>query len=249
MKKTLLLTVLLAGTAMADTTAETDRVIYTSHVTYGTDGYANITTEHGTHDVQMSMPSFTCIDLVSKKEVTYIGTTHTVGVNVGEGGGFMLTLNFPVSAAYDEYTISNISVALGLNNAEGTTYPLANYELANGGQAPTVNITARVLQNGTELESVAKTYTYYDSGANQYATGFNFGELYGNEEIKLTGAFTLEITIDGDVLNKPQSDFYVSVDNVEISGMAPRNYTIPEPTTATLSLLALAGLAARRRRK
>ena len=35
----------------------------------------------------------------------------------------------------------------------------------------------------------------------------------------------------------------------DITSMFNATYTVPEPTTATLSLLALAGLAARRRRK
>ncbi len=251
MKKTLFLIPLLAGVTVAEdatNNSDADRVIYTSHVTYGTDGYANITTQHGTHNIQMSNPSFTCADAATGSEVNYLGTTHTMGVDVGSGGGFVLTLDFPVSSSYDEYTISNISLALGLNNFEGTTYPLAGYMEANGGLAPRINVEIFVRQQDTQLAHEVYEYTYYNSGSNQYTFGFNYGDGYKKPEIELRGAFTLEIRIDGNV-GVEQAPFYVSVDNVEVSGNAPRNYTIPEPTTTTLSLLALAGLAARRRRK
>ncbi len=260
MKKLLFLSALVAGFAMAEEAlADSDYVTYTSHVTYGNDGYANITTQHGTHEVQLSNPTFTCQDAAGAA-VGYIGTTHAMDVEFGHGTGlFTLTLNFPVDAAYDEYTINNISVTLGLNNSDGTTYPLASYLNNNENAAPQVNLRARVLQDGKVLAEASKLpYTYYNSGSNLYTTGFNFGELYGNEEIRLTGSFTLEITVDDDIMLDhegtntvvTQSPFYVSIDNVEVSGQAPQNFSlVPEPTTATLSLLALAGLTARRRRK
>ncbi len=81
-KALLLLSALLAGSALAE--EADDRVTYTSHVTYGSYGYANITTEHGTHDIKVTTPKFTCVDATeTSKEIDYIGETHTMGVDVG----------------------------------------------------------------------------------------------------------------------------------------------------------------------
>lgn len=77
------------------------------------------------------------------------------------------------------------------------------------------------------------------------------------------------ITINGDTTDDANHGYYFTADGIVVSegktlqvtiagtgtsnGRAPLNYVslkmVPEPTTATLSLLALAGLAARRRRK
>ncbi|MBR4311518.1 MAG: PEP-CTERM sorting domain-containing protein, partial [Akkermansia sp.] len=67
----------------------------------------------------------------------------------------------------------------------------------------------------------------------EYSASYILGETYD-----LTG---ISIALDGNSTNGDKDVFTVS--NFTIS------HTVPEPTTATLSLLALAGLAARRRRK
>lgn len=48
---------------------------------------------------------------------------------------------------------------------------------------------------------------------------------------------------------KYKGNMYGGNENTDITSMLNATYTVPEPTTATLSLLALAGLAARRRRR
>ena len=68
------------------------------------------------------------------------------------------------------------------------------------------------------------------------------GEATGTATIDLGKGFVLDkIMICGDGANNSKGIWTVS--NMSVAG------NVPEPTTATLSLLALAGLAARRRRK
>ncbi len=70
-----------------------------------------------------------------------------------------------------------------------------------------------------------------------------------NEEGAALTDFTKSITID--IANTHESISVLSTSTNDSNSVKALSYTsaIPEPTTATLSLLALAGLAARRRRK
>lgn len=79
------------------------------------------------------------------------------------------------------------------------------------------------------------TFTYDDGVTPSTAlTGFQFGAAFGG------GRVSNSVTVDN-----------IAVWNRALSAaeVASLPLTVPEPTTATLSLLALAGLAARRRRK
>ena len=84
-------------------------------------------------------------------------------------------------------------------------------------------------------------------GFSQYGTTFEdaYSNYYGGAEMT-SGDFTI------DPINAPVE----SVQNVKawtgtptVSDIVASNMAVPEPATATLSLLALCGLAARRRRK
>lgn len=80
----------------------------------------------------------------------------------------------------------------------------------------------------------------------------------GSMTMKLPSGFTLnpgeDITIFMTVRAPHNSaaehtNLFVGIKSFELAGYYTPGETVPEPTTATLSLLALAGLAARRRRK
>ena len=74
--------------------------------------------------------------------------------------------------------------------------------------------------------------------------------LYQTTTVNTTGSYTLganstvTVTIDAAKAPNETDGFYVALQGGSISYQVT-----PEPTTATLSLLALAGLCARRRRK
>ncbi len=76
------------------------------------------------------------------------------------------------------------------------------------------------------------TFTYAEGATPSTAlTGFQFGAAFGGERVSNS------VTVDN-----------IGVWNRALSAEEVASLPIPEPTTATLSLLALAGLAARRRR-
>lgn len=65
---------------------------------------------------------------------------------------------------------------------------------------------------------------------------------------------TMTVTVDAKYIGTSHDDLYVGIRTVDFNGKIvtpepPPGGSVPEPTSATLSLLALAGLAARRRRK
>lgn len=105
----------------------------------------------------------------------------------------------------------------------------------------------------------------------QEDSGDNFAEWYSTNECSITGRFTngdyIAYAIDdtSDLLSSGHSSTYgglvffnkAVIDNVNRAEVDPGTIipdpegppAVPEPTTATLSLLALAGLVARRRRR
>lgn len=97
-------------------------------------------------------------------------------------------------------------------------------------------------------DSADKTFTAYVNGqqvalgqwtdwdTNTGITGMQLGKRYGNGR-DVDGTVTFENVVVWDR----------ALDAVEVQSLVVR--AVPEPATATLSLLALAGLAARRRRK
>ncbi len=85
--------------------------------------------------------------------------------------------------------------------------------------------------NGTALTDTV-TFTYAEGVTPSTAlTGFQFGAAFGNQRVSNS------VTVDN-----------IGVWNRALSAEEVASLPIPEPTTAALSLLALAGLAARRRR-
>ena len=125
-----------------------------------------------------------------------------------------------------DYTFFNMKETLG-SNAPLTEYSEATGVLKNN---VALTLTSTIQWDATQSAFVA-TVTYGDNNA-----------VLGTAVLGET--FTLEkINLSVDTGQKG-SDLFAQVSNLTVSANI-----VPEPTTATLSLLALAGLAARRRRK
>ena len=127
------------------------------------------------------------------------------------------------------------------------------------------------ISNAELYTNAAIVFTSYDT---QGSNSFFESRLYLSTDNGMTYTLTLEgITKDGwadggfdsissfsyngkyvnkmDVYNSlldPREEHLVAISNLKNDSTPGTDSTIPEPTTATLSLLALAGLAVRRRR-
>lgn len=127
-------------------------------------------------------------------------------------------------STFGEATVSAYSCDLGLTSAESitsiTTYTLVSNE---------VDKTFTIYKDGTQMDQ----WTNWDTDTG--LTGLQLGGRFGGGN-KLSG----DETVDFD---------NVTIWNKALTTAEVASIIIPEPTTATLSLLALAGLAARRRRK
>ena len=127
-------------------------------------------------------------------------------------------------STFGNATVSAYSCDLGLTSAESTT-SVTTYTLVSNNDAKTFTI----YKNGNQIGQWTNWNT--DTGL----TGLQLGGRFGGGN-KITGNETVDFD-NVTVWNK-------ALDATEVSALI-----VPEPTTATLSLLALVGLAARRRRK
>ena len=112
----------------------------------------------------------------------------------------------------------------------------------NGETAPSI-----VLNSGEALDLTATTIMVTVSTEMlENLAGQDF-ELFGGNVENITNATIIFTDGDGDSSNDKTAD--VTLGSTSGSIIVTNTHVVPEPTTATLSLLALVGLAARRRRK
>ena len=274
MKRTLIALLALAGMANAawynanGTTGDDLFANNGTHYTMFGDGYGNkvaisdelksaFTTSGGTtHNLNFgtadAKPSTT--PSVSISEALYVGEIHTTRAN-------SLTLNFNEAGsitASGQFNVGSIPVSISaslstseknaLSNGETVTRTLVTTDyfetVPNFKDSLTLNIQADGLSYGGLLYSVYAdgTHTYYSFDDVTFNTNTN-PNRYASVKSGAT-AYELEAGKYYSVLSGTQGNG-ASVKYLSFVATAP----IPEPTTATLSLLALAGLAARRRRR
>ena len=128
-------------------------------------------------------------------------------------------------STYGDATVSAYSCDLGLTAAESTT-SVTTYTMVSNADDKTFTI----YKNGTQIDQWTNWNT--DTGL----IALQLGGRYGGGGYSLTGNETVEFD-------------NVTIWDKALTAAEVGSIIIPEPTTATLSLLALAGLAARRRRK
>ncbi len=156
---------------------------------------------------------------------------------------FAVTGDYDILAAYYQVNGSSYNVNAFLLNSDKTL------TLNRGGALSSTTLTNDVTTGTTDKSTFTTDgTTAYTLGAGSYTIKY-LGGTNGSAaaDLYLDGAKVAGFTSGnhnmngvnngGDTLNLTTNDTY---------GVTA---TIPEPTTATLSLLALAGLAARRRRK
>ena len=154
------------------------------------------------------------------------GTNHSLQLQKNANSQLMIyTENFTGSNVADDASNINLGKIDDLKGKQ-ITLTLSATKTETG---TTPSLTAYV--DGIALADTI-TFTYAEGATPSTAlTGFQFGAAFGGSRVSNS------VTVDN-----------IGVWNRALSAEEVASLPIPEPTTAALSLLALAGLAARRRR-
>lgn len=232
MKRTLVALMALAGVAAAADLTLTTGISYNGALY---DGYNNpnvdglVYTHSEWPGTMVGAPLTFSIELNSLFGAGEIGNTDAITLNdltvKVHSSGWAMDGDRVVSLAVvgnDTYSYSQAIV----NNAE--------YVVRNGGELTLSNLN---------LEGLTKndTLTFTISGGSDHTVA-----LASISAGSWSGVSTFDTT---DWVNKNGSYADVGTNAAPLVSLNVTTAIIPEPTTATLSLLALAGLAARRRRK
>ena len=245
MKKTIITLLALAGVAAAAETLTAENAtgwVYATGDSYTDWGLGSLSVSaNGDGDLTFTGDIATTITpagATKQRTVTVIALTLDLAkLDLPEATSRMLTLNGS----------GNIT-GLGVNaegNMTGTWTNNAAY-LTSG--ASLVGTTERsfvyVLGTGNGTQSAGGTQIYADNADTVWSSSGLKGDL-GNISTMTLESWAVDALVSMVVWSGAEA-----YGNKEIAAQAfAANQSLPEPTTATLSLLALAGLAARRRRK
>ena len=238
MKKTIITLIALASVAAA---TESDVTPITLDVTFGncaqtTPSSATLTIEEGvmTGSVQSLVQTDTTT-AVSLKNSGTAGTNaaeFTPNTNVGNGAPWTATFNFDnVNKALTSLDSINLGVVLFRDNGE--------YQKNDSNWTGGITFTATITDSATASQLGTFAYTLTPErgkGSEPFAI-----TLAGNSiDLTNVSSFDMELKLTETL----SAGTFAGLKTMGFTGTP----VVPEPTTATLSLLALAGLAARRRR-
>lgn len=248
MKKTVLLLLAAAGMAIGETTSPVQ------HSYDEQTGCYTLTDSNGN-------------SLINNSNVTVALTLNpSIIKNFSEDDAYLFTLNGNRSANNTYKT----AIAIQLYKKEnGYTIDLCSGNSATYEKDPTYKQWSNEISDYdklgghkfdlTSLQSISIILTVEEKGSDDTATGYVFVTDINGETHKYASSFTSNY-VDTDNITLLEYDDYL-VNNITVYNgcMAPEEVsslglellesTVPEPATTTLSLLALAGLAARRRRR
>lgn len=251
MKKTIIALLAVAGLASADSTVITFSTggnlagSYAYGVTFGDysmNTHASQSTELTTEDAIVTVAAETCMY-----------TTYTVYADPSNPSNASLWTNAAAlsdmnTALGTSLTLPNLD-ALPMTNAGGNSWDEATLTIDFSSSYKEGDQVTLYLMLGSMNNSYSVTLGGLKTGytmkyASAKGNGFDATELTQTAReltlVKVTGSLTkaATVTVEGDASSR------------NAFGMVAYSVaSVPEPTTATLSLLALAGLAARRRRK
>ena len=255
MKKTLIALMALAGVASAydvwtfdATTADKNGTVTTAPITINIEGFG-----------QTSTTAVTYVDGSYSYVVAPEGSDFSTGSGATSNAFTLMTyVNFDTITSGTEYFI----FGTGETNGGGTAINYIGGQLSLSQKTKSHNTTTGVSLEADTWYHIALAYDGSDNSMDVFVNG----EL--QKSITLTGDYVApsnsKIYFGAGSTNGGQDDFAGSIAQFQIvQGVAlgasdikaiaipaaPETPSVPEPATATLSLLALAGLAARRRRK
>ena len=197
--------------------------------------------------------SATAINVTSSAtfgSTAYTNSFYSVATNVGNGGSYDYVLTFTLAKDVD---LSGFSIDFLLHNSDGkaqTVNRTLSYDLTLANAEKTlVSYTEQSITTTTGQGGDGSAITVHYTGAAYNADGsINEYTKLGtaahtlSESVFLAAGTEYTLTIANISKNDTGAGTFVGIGNIAMD-------VIPEPTTATLSLLALAGLAARRRRR
>ena len=252
MKKTITALMALAGVAMADTITFDLSALNAPNTLIGGDS-SNALTTTAAFDNTTSYTALTGLLTESNKWYASAGYNNNINTSTGNGvpssdTGVVLVAGGPSGSGRS--TIGAIEFSLTVAEIAQVDGPLTfSFNAAHqyGNDNNNHEFTFILMS-----ESVTLTSAVYNS-----KTGSNLLEEGAATPLTIELAFTAEQVDAMKATNADQTFAFVAYSNAvngSNTGVLMNNFTmsgqlVPEPTTATLSLLALAGLAARRRRK
>ena len=257
MKKTLIALVALSGLAMADTVTNTvdlsDLMSVETGVVFGGDNSLN--TQSGTTVSAEALADFTTMSQYVTATNTWYTDNNYSNVNNGakptDAYGITMITDGPAPATGH---CSWIAFAYQLDSAT-----LADMAEAESSLAITFNVKVSGGNNNNKGQGVAFNLLTAANNITQAQYGNTSGTDTAAEDVTLTlsAAKVAQLAATGtnqnliflmtDTDNVTGTNEYWTVTNMKLTYNTPAP-VVPEPATATLSLLALAGLAARRRR-
>ncbi len=241
MKKTIFALMALAGSVYA-----TEVALGSYEVTFGGCNVSTVDSKIGsvTLEVEGDMTasllslvnsSNADIGLVTNGTAGQDAAVFTPNSNVGTGTPWTATFNFDnVNKALT--SLNSITLDVVILQGTGNYHPISS--TWTGGITFTTTITS---SDSVTLGSYTATLTP-TNGKDDGVFEVTLSPAEAEDVIDLTDVSSFNMTLAlTETLN---SGAFVGLKGMELTGQL-----VPEPTTATLSLLALAGLAARRRRK
>ncbi len=245
MKKTFA-TILAIATLATAATAET---LGTSTFTLSGSALTNVTISNSNELLELSLTgmSGTATNLryaASNNDLKQLITPNT---NVCSGTTNSWTLNFTLTNnGTEDISISSLTLGIvGVTGANGPQTAAQGYGTGNVPEENWVNADTWNKPAQLTLASGSESSTRTFNVATRYLTVAAEGDIETNWTIAAGESLNFTLT----ATNHPEFTGGAFVGLKSIGFNTTATDTIPEPTTATLSLLALAGLAARRRRK
>ena len=234
MKKTIIALLALAGVAMA---ADTGTLTLTN--TTASDTITTTISDNSTDWLKeaITLDGNATIDILANGGNTYTPTDlagYAIGdTNVGNGGSYVYSVSFTVNEDAPALTLTSISADFIIQSAggggQGARWATYNWQFISG-ETTLVDYASADYWSCASSQSTGELAMDFGSNAVDLAAGKTY-----TLNLKITGVNNSKDVVDA-------NGGFVHVGSISAS-------IIPEPTTATLSLLALAGLAARRRRK
>lgn len=178
----------------------------------------------------------------------YTNSFYSVATHVGAGGSYDYVLTFTLAK---DINLSGFSIDFLLHSKDGTAQPFnrtLSYDLTlttTTATDPLVSFQGQTITTTTGSTSGHATYNgaaYNADGSVNEETKLGTAHFTLSDSVVLAAGTEYKLTIAHIAQANSTAGTFVGIGNIAMK-------VIPEPTTATLSLLALCGMAARRRRK